>query len=70
MTKKKSPARASHEGTIYKSKTRGCWVAEITLGYNPKTGRRVKRMKTAPTQREAKERLSELRMKYKENLNQ
>lgn len=54
--------RYNGEGTIYK--TKGKWIAEITIGYNPDTGKRISRKRTAPTQREAAQLLEHLKEHY------
>ncbi|MBQ7498795.1 MAG: tyrosine-type recombinase/integrase [Selenomonas sp.] len=63
-SKTKGKARLDQEGSIYFSNARGCWVATISIGYNPKTGKRIRRLKTAASQREARKKLEELKLKY------
>lgn len=62
--KRKSKSRADREGSVYFNKAKGCWTAQITVGNNPKTGRRIYRYKMAPTKREAIKKLEELQYKY------
>lgn len=54
--------RYNGEGTIYR--TGGRWIAEITIGYNPDTGKRISRKRTAPTRHEAARLLDELKEHY------
>ncbi len=63
-TKKK---RADREGSIYFDKARNRWVAQYTAAYSSKTGRPIKRTRSAATQREAKLLLEELKEKYAGN---
>ena len=61
-TKRKT--RPDQEGSIYYSEQRQKWVAQYTVGYNPKNGRRIYRYKIAATRKEAAKKLDELKRKY------
>ena len=61
-TKRKT--RPDQEGSIYYSQQRQKWVAQYTVGYNPKNGRRIYRYKIAATRKEAAKKLDELKRKY------
>lgn len=59
-----SKPRADHEGSVFYREDKKVWVAAITLGYDPKTGRRVKKQRYAKTQKEALKKLKELQELY------
>ena len=42
---KRRGKRADHEGSIYYWKARKRWVSSIRLGYNPQTGKEVRKKK-------------------------
>ena len=56
--------RANNEGSIYKDKRRGVYVAALTIGYCKKTGRQIRRTKHARTKAQALEALQTLRKEY------
>lgn len=55
--------RANGEGSIFKLKN-GRWRAELTLGFDPQTGKQLRRTKTAKTRGEAKSLLKQLQDYY------
>jgi len=55
--------RANGEGSVYKIKN-GRWRADLTLGFNAKTGKQVRRTKSAKTRSEAKLLLKGLQEHY------
>ena len=61
---KRRGKRADHEGSIYYWKARKRWVSSIRLGYNPQTGKEVRKKKYSRTQQEALSALEELKVKY------
>lgn len=63
-TIKKSAHRCAGEGSIYKDSTRDRWVAQITVGFDGRTGRLIKRTKYTRTRKEAQAALAELKEKY------
>ena len=56
--------RPNKDGTIFYDDKREKWIAQITVGHHPKTGRRIYKTRVARTQREALEALEELKTKY------
>ena len=60
-TTRNRKSRPDQEGSIFYSEKRQKWVAQYTVGYHPKTGRRIYRCKMADTRREAARKLEELR---------
>lgn len=56
---RKSRKRGRGQGSIYRTGTG--WTAEISLGYDGRTGRRIRRKASAATRREAEEKLALLR---------
>lgn len=66
--KKRSRKRANNEGSIFYNAKRKEWVIQITVGYNPLTGKTKRRTKYAKTQSEALDILFKLREKYSHNL--
>lgn len=48
---KRRGKRADHEGSIYYWKARNRWVSCIRLGYNPQTGKEIRKKKYSRTQR-------------------
>ena len=66
-TKKKSARkkrRAASEGTIFYSEAQGLWVAQISAGLSPRTGKPLKKRKYARSQQEALEQLARMKEKY------
>ena len=61
---KRRGKRADHEGSIYYWKARNRWVSCIRLGYNPQTGKEIRKKKYSRTQQEALAALEELKVKY------
>jgi len=53
--------RGHGEGSIFQRAGDGKWLAVLEIGRDPATGKRVRRTITAPTRREAAERLRILR---------
>ena len=64
MTTQKTTHRGAGEGTIYKDTARNRWVAQITVGYDGRTGRLIRRSKSARTRKEAQVALEELKEKF------
>ena len=60
-TQSKSTHRGAGEGTIYKDTARNRWVAQVTVGYDGRTGRLIRRSKSARTRKEAQAALDERR---------
>ncbi|ORT99431.1 phage integrase family protein [Anaerovibrio sp. JC8] len=60
----RSSIRGNYEGTVFYRESRKSWVAQITLGYDPKTGQRKRPVRYAKTKKEALEKLKELQEKY------
>ena len=54
-TQSKSTHRGAGEGTIYKDTARNRWVAQVTVGYDGRTGRLIRRSKSARTRKEARQ---------------
>ena len=63
-TKSKTAHRGAGEGSIYKDQAHGRWVAQVSVGYDGRTGRLIKRTKTARTRKEAQAALTALKEKY------
>ena len=63
-TQSKSTHRGAGEGTIYKDTARNRWVAQVTVGYDGRTGRLIRRSKSARTRKEAQAALAALKEKY------
>ena len=59
-----SKPRADHEGSVFYRESKKLWVAAISLGYDPKTGRRIKKQRYGKTQKEALRKLKELQELY------
>ncbi|HEY7325284.1 MAG TPA: site-specific integrase [Streptosporangiaceae bacterium] len=53
--------RAPGDGSVFYDAARGRWVGQVSLGRDPRTGRRVRRKVTAPTRSEVRDKLDELR---------
>lgn len=51
--------RGNKDGSIYQDKSKNCWIAEITVGYDA-NGKRRRTRRRARTKTEAKEKLREL----------
>ena len=60
--------RGDYEGTIYFNSQRNKWVAQITLAYDPKTGKRKRPALYADTKKEAIQKLKQLQEKYAHNI--
>lgn len=58
--------RSRGEGSIYEDKSRGVWVAEITIGWRP-NGKRITRKRSGKTKTEAKNKLKDLLGEYEED---
>lgn len=64
-TKKKvSTRRSLSEGDIHRETKRGYWVAEISIGEDLKTGKRIRRKRYCKTKAEARKALESLKLKY------
>lgn len=63
-TKKATPRRAMSEGSIHHDEKRGYWVAEISVGEDAKTGKRIRRKRYCKTKTEARKALESLKLKY------
>lgn len=63
MAKQKG-RRDNNEGSIYYNEQRGCWIVKISAGYDPKTGRLIRRTASCQTKSEAVERKKALLAKY------
>ena len=61
MTTKK---REDNEGSVFYDAKKKSYIAVLTVGYNPETGRRIRKKRFGKTKREALEKLDELRQKY------
>jgi len=61
-------SRGTNEGTVYYCEANGYWMAQLTLAYDPLTGKRKRLSRYANTRREALEKLNELREKYACNI--
>ena len=57
-------SRANKEGSIFFDETKKCWFAQISLGYDKKSGRRQRRKRRASTEGEALLKLHDLQEKY------
>lgn len=57
--------RANSEGSIYRNKRQGGYIAAVSIGYNPKTGRLIRRTKHARTKAEAIAAIDDLKRAYK-----
>ena len=64
MTTKNKPHRCAGEGSIYKDTTRNRWIAQVTVGFDGRTGRVIKRTKYTRTRKAAQAALEELKEKY------
>ena len=64
MTTKNKPHRCAGEGSIYKDTTRNRWIAQVTVGFDGRTGRVIKRTKYTRTRKAAQTALEELKEKY------
>ncbi|MCR5175705.1 MAG: Arm DNA-binding domain-containing protein [Anaerovibrio sp.] len=53
-------SRGTNEGTVYYCEAKGYWMAQLTLAYDPLTGKRKRLSRYANTRREALEKLNEL----------
>jgi integrase len=51
--------RGHHEGSIYK-RSDGWWCASVTLGYNPKTGKPIRRVFYGKTRQEVAQKLAKI----------
>lgn len=60
----RSTRRANREGGVYYSNARECWMAEITIGNDPKTGKRIRKRRSCKTQAEAKRTVEKMKLKY------
>lgn len=65
---KKRSSRRTNEGSVYFCEANGYWMAQLTLAYDPATGKRKRLSRYAKTKREALEKLQELRDKYSYNI--
>ena len=63
-TKNKTSHRGAGEGSIYKDQAHDRWIAQVSVGYDGRTGRLIKRTKTARTRKEAQAALARLKEKY------
>lgn len=61
-------SRGTFDGTVYYHSGRGEWLAQITLAYDPVTGKRKRRTRYAKTKREALQQLEELKELYARNI--
>lgn len=64
----KGSNRGDYEGTVFYRESKGLWAAQITLAYDPTTGKRQRPIRYAKTKREALEKLQELKGKYAHNI--
>lgn len=62
--------RANGEGTIYPDKRRGGWIAALIVGIDPKTGKYIRRQRSARTKAEAAEVLTALRLENQQGTKQ
>ena len=65
---KRRVSRGDVDCTVYYHSGRGEWLAQITLAYDPQTGKRKRRTRYAKTKREALEQLEELKELYAHNI--
>ena len=61
-------SRGNFDGTVYYHARRGEWLAQITLAYDPTTGKRKRRTRYSKTKREALQQLEELKELYAHNI--
>lgn len=61
-------SRGDYEGTIYFNSQRNKWIAQITLAYDPRTGKRKRPAVYADTKKEAIQKLKQLQEKYAHNI--
>jgi integrase len=61
--KKAEPRRTDGEGTIQFRKDTGNWIGRLSLGIDPRTGRRIRPGVTGKTQQEVSLKLAQLRVK-------
>lgn len=64
MGRRKKTRRGPREGSIYKDKKRDRWIAQLTVGFDGRTGRPVRRTKSSLTQKEALKNLAALKERY------
>lgn len=55
--------RANGEGSVHRLQN-GRWRAQLTIGFDQKTGKQLRRYKTANTQRQARQELENLRQRH------
>lgn len=61
-------ARAHNEGTVFYRENRKRWVAQVTVGTDPKTGKVIRPIKYFKTQKEALTYVKQMLEKYSHNL--
>ena len=61
-------SRGNFDGTVYYHARRGEWLTQITLAYDPTTGKRKRRTRYSKTKREALQQLEELKELYAHNI--
>jgi integrase len=66
-SKGKDKRRSRGDGGLYWSEARQCWIAEVTVGYQP-NGRRITRKGSGKTKTAAKDRLKELLRDYEDGV--
>lgn len=65
--KGKDKRRSRGDGGLYWSESRQCWIAEVTVGYQP-NGKRITRKGSGKTKTAAKDRLKEILRDYEDGL--
>lgn len=56
--------RDNNDGSIYYNAQRACWMVKVSIGYDPKSGRPIRRTASCRTKSEAVERKKELLSQY------
>ena len=62
---RKPTRRPNNEGSLYK-RADGTWCSQVTVGYNPDTGRPIRKTFYGKTQKEVKDKKDETMQKLKE----